>query len=148
MKKCAVLYALLALIPFFMPATTSASMPENLWIVNLDDGRTIEDAWAVDAEVLDRAAGLLVIGDAKSAARLSRAGFEISEAIATHGRTDLVLLVDDGHEHDEAADPDDTVESEASTVNTARDEDTAEMPTDGDEDTVELDGGKVGTRNA
>ena len=50
----------------------------------------------------------------------------------------------------EATDPDDTLESEAPTVNTAGEDRTEEMPAAGNEDTVEMDveSGKVGTRDA
>jgi len=51
---------------------------------------------------------------------------------------------------DRASDPDDTIESEAPTVNTELDDKTEEMQAAGNEDTVEMDveSGKVGTRDA
>ena len=89
---------------------------------------------------------------------IARAAAELAELVADKEDvtsekplatvTELDVTAQLQRRDDEATESDDTVESEAPTVNTSRDEDTAEMPTAGDEDTVELDGGKVGTRNA
>ncbi len=89
---------------------------------------------------------------------IARAAAELAELVADKEDvtsekplatvTELDVTAQLQRRDDEATESDDTVESEAPTVNTSRDEETAEMPTAGDEDTVELDGGKVGTRNA
>ena len=95
MKQRAMLYVFLVLIPL-APFAIEASTPNNVWVVTLDGKTTIEDAWAAGVEVLDRAPGLLVIGDERSAATLALAGFAVEGPIATNGLSDLALLYPKG----------------------------------------------------
>ena len=68
--------------------------------------------------------------------------------------TELDVTAQMARRGDDAVDPDATLDGEAPTVNTARDEKTAEMPAAGNEETAEItvemdvESGRVGTRDA
>jgi hypothetical protein len=60
------------------PAAGTHITPQQLWVVDLDAGRTLEDVWRAGAEVLDHFPEAAIVSDRGSAAAAREAGFAVA----------------------------------------------------------------------
>ncbi len=87
--RLALLLLLLCSPSTFSPA---AANPEQLWIVPLTSGQTIEQAWDAGAIILDRFPEALLVADDGSAEALAAAGFDLEGPVSLPAGKAVTLL--------------------------------------------------------
>lgn len=87
-------FALFALIAFVAVAVPASARPSRIWVAWLD-GRSLEDALATKATVLDRFPDALVLGDEFSATTLRDLGWRVEAPVALPPGGEVTLLRDD-----------------------------------------------------